>query len=92
MTQMIPTIGRKVWYWGDQGERTYGVDQAMDATVIYVWGPNCVNLKVVDHAGFDYIRTSVLLREPAPGDCRNGEYYCTWMPYQVGQARAAPAT
>lgn len=96
MPSIIPTIGRKVYFYdqmpeGDHsGMARYSNDQPFDATVIYVWGPSCVSLRVTDHAGVTHVRTSVPLRDPGEGDAHGKEYTATWMPYQVGQAKAAP--
>lgn len=91
-----PTIGRKVWYRHDgSGVLDYptqqwsyptciNADKPMDATVVYVWGPNMVNLLVTDHAGKSFALTSVTLRQPA--DPLPTGRYCEWMPYQVGRA------
>jgi hypothetical protein len=90
-----PTVGRKVWFWdngnGLHGPVRHGDAQPMDATIIYVWGDTCVNLRVTDHAGNVLTRTSVPLRDHREGDCHGVEYTATWMPYQVGQAKSAKA-
>lgn len=93
MSSIAPTIGRKVYFYDQAPERTaarmqrYSDTQPFDATVIYVWGPNCVNLQIIDHSGVTHTRTSVPLRDPVDGDAHGKEYYATWMPYQVGQAK-----
>lgn len=93
MSTIVPTIGRKVYFYDQAPERSsaqmqrYDDKQPMDATVIYVWGPTCVNLRVTDHAGVTHTRTSVPLRDPSDIDCHGVEYFATWMPYQVGQAK-----
>lgn len=89
---IVPTIGRKVWYWPhdeDGGLNVYDDKQACDATVVYVWSETCVNLRVTDHAGNTVARTSVLLVQDEERPA--GRSHATWMPYQVGQARAAGA-
>jgi len=95
MSSITPTIGRKVWYY--EGKPPFAHDlpvgcnsdsQAFDATVIYVWGPSMVNLLVVRHDGAQYVETSVSLRDPSPSDRHGVERIATWMPYQVGQAKA----
>ena len=85
---MKPSIGRKVWFY--DSSTFVGMDprQAFDATIIYVWSDECVNLKVTDHNGNDRVETSVLLREPQAGDEHGIGPCATWMPFQVGQARA----
>lgn len=93
MSTITPSIGRKVWFYDAAPERhsaqmvRYDDSQPMDATVIYVWSPTCVNLRVTDHAGIMHTRTSVPLRDPAEGDAHGKEYVATWMPYQMGQAK-----
>lgn len=57
--------------------------QAMDATVIYVWGDRMVNLRITDHVGRDFIATSVTLVQP--GDPTPASSHCRWMDYQVKQ-------
>lgn len=95
MSAITPTIGRKVYFYDFVPDRhaaqlrRYDDKQPFDATVIYVWGPSCVNLRVTDHAGVTHTRTSVPLRDPQESDCHGKEYVCTWMPYQVGQAKKA---
>lgn len=93
MSSITPTIGRKVYFYDQSPDRTsahmqrYSDDQPFDATVIYVWGPTCVNLRVTDHSGITHTRSSVPLRDPADGDAHGKEYVATWMSYQVGQAK-----
>lgn len=92
MPIISPSIGRKVWYYpvNDPAVTRWsnGPDGEMlpcDATVIYPWGDNCVNLRVTDHAGTQHIRTSVYLVQPdTPVPAHS---HCTWMPFQVGQAK-----
>lgn len=88
MNSIKPTIGRKVWFW-DYGNGAYNLDQAFDATVIYVWRDAMVNLRVTDHNGSTSIQTSVQLRDPIPGDRHGMERVATWMPYQTAQAAKA---
>lgn len=88
MSSIVPTIGRKVWFYdNNSGMNRYSDNQAFDATVIYVWGPTCVNVRVTDHAGQTHVRTSVPLRDPQDGDAHGKQIVATWMPYQVGQAK-----
>lgn len=96
-----PTIGRRVWFWPsdyDQGKTsvqpptvmTSCGDQPMDAGIAFVHNERLVNVTVADHLGKPHVRTSVKLLqegdEPVPGMS-----FCTWMPYQPGQAKAAEA-
>jgi hypothetical protein len=94
MSTIKPTIGRKVYFYDpststarQQDMQRYSDSQPFDATVVYVWGDTCVNLRITDHAGNTHVRTSVPLRDPADGDAHGKEYVATWMPFQVGQAK-----
>ncbi len=83
-----PTIGRKVWYrpsqedLGASGMTQHNPDQAFDATVVYVWNDNCVNLSILDHAGEDWRRTCVAIN-----NTEGASAWAEWMPYQIGQAK-----
>lgn len=85
-----PTIGRKVWWW-QHGENN--AQQPEDATVVYVHSDRCVNLHVIDHNGNARPVTSAHLVQPGDGEegashAKPVACYATWMPFQVGQARA----
>lgn len=85
-----PTIGRKVWYWSHKPALGYADKQPEDATVVYVFADNSVNLRVTSHSGESRPETSVLLW--------NGEgeqpstRHAQWMPYQIGQAKKEAQT
>lgn len=93
-----PTVGRRVWYWPSEFERTTDpyagnyiaqndTTQPLDAGIAYVWSDFMVNLTVADQNGVMHARTSVRLLqpgEPAPV----GSAYAEWMPYQQAQAKA----
>lgn len=95
---IIPTIGRRVWYWPSEADRVTmqtavgqaGTEtQACDAGIVYVHSDTMVNLTVADHNGNMHARTSVRLLQE--GDRRpeaGSEAFAEWMPYQVGQAKA----
>lgn len=93
MKVITPTIGRKVWFHPNGATLLNGATfadfgaQPLDATVAYVWGDRMVNLQVIDHAGTPHPVTSVPLRQP--DDPAPVWFYCEWMPFQVGQAKAA---
>jgi len=100
MSTIKPTIGRKVWLWLGQGDYDpNGVGaafsvmdraQAFDATVAFVHTDGTVNLGVLDHAGQPCSFARMRLYDPDPENC-HGQHefgYATWMPYQVGQAKA----
>ncbi len=86
-----PTVGRVVWYRPPSNSARPGFtaypDQPCAATVAYVHNSSFVNLSVTDHTGRQHAITSVPLvqaHEPKP----EYGFYCEWMPFQVGQARA----
>lgn len=92
MSTMKPTIGRRVWYWPNGVTATDTTPfsiidkaQALDAGVVYVWNDRMVNLDVTDHYGTHHRATSVPLLQPGEAPPTSGGY-CTWMPYQIGQA------
>mgnify|MGYP000190283694 FL=1 len=82
-----PTIGRVVWFYprGHQPNQ-----QPLAAMVAHVWSDTCVNLVIFDANGRPMADppTSVLLVQPE-SEVPTGDHYCTWMPYQIGQAKAA---
>lgn len=83
-----PTVGRVVWFYpceSDPLSRGAHFTDPMAAMVVRVWGERLVNLVVHDPDGNSHGRTSVALVQP--GDEKpDGRNYCTWMPYQIGQA------
>lgn len=87
MSSIVPTIGRKVWYWSASTSCVNDDKQAFDATVIYVHNPTTVDLMVTNHAGTTYNVRSANLRDPGFfADCHSVPApYATWMPFQVGQ-------
>lgn len=96
MSSIIPTIGRKVWFWASAPDE-FNIedhDQALDATVIFVHteGPvkGTVNLLVIDHQGESHFQEAIELKN-YDGERHFGEKLdeptATWMPYQMGQAR-----
>ena len=82
-----PTVGRVVWYVGGSTDRIAQGGQVNAAIVAYVHSDEMVNLAVFDANGVAHSRTSVHLVEDG---AREGAY-CTWMPYQKGQAAKADA-
>lgn len=91
MSQVIvPTIGRRVWYYPDSEEIIdtepmicLKESQPFDAGVVFVHNDTLVNLVVTDHSGYVHRRTSVTLVQP--GQEPPAGAYCTWMPYQIGK-------
>ena len=90
-----PTVGRVVWFYPAPG-RFYPApghsfarkdDQPLAAHIAYVWSDHLVNLLVIDHDGRVAACASVPLNQ---GDEHDQPVpYCTWMPYQKGQAAKA---
>lgn len=84
---MKPTIGRKVWFRlngstigapGAKQPEEFMKDQAMDATIVCVWGDTMVNLSVTDHGGTVHSIRSVHLRQE--GEQAPQGLYCEWIP------------
>jgi poly-beta-hydroxyalkanoate depolymerase len=90
-TTITPTVGRKVWFYegnSPQDPMNRLDDKTpLDATVVYVHNPTCVNLRVTDHSGVSWSRNSVDLRDPTEYDGHGKNFYATWMPFQMGQVR-----
>lgn len=92
---IVPTVSRKVWFFpnGCTNLHSYPhcIDKAtpMDATITFPWSDRMVNLQVIDHIGQVHAYNSVQLLQPGDGEPIAGHPYARWMPYQVGQARAA---
>lgn len=91
MNIITPTIGRKVWFHPNGLKLTtagpievFDEKQALDATIVCVYGDLMVNLSVTDHGGRVHSVRSCTLRQD--GDAAPTGYYCEWMPYQTGQA------
>ncbi len=78
-----PTIGRVVWFYKSVEPGLHKGPLA--AHVCYVHSDSLVNLMVITENGEPSAETSVTLVQ------ENGEVptfsYCTWMPYQKGQAQ-----
>ena len=83
-----PTIGRIVWYW-PQGQTEFQGQQPNAAIVCYVHGDRMVNLAWFDSNGVAEHSTSVTLVQEGDDAPLGG--FCTWMPYQIGQATRAEA-
>ena len=83
-----PTVGRIVWFYPmAPGEFPgSGGPQPLAAIVVSVLSDRLVNLAAFDAAGTLRTRHDVLLvqeGEATPTD----HAFCTWMPYQIGQAK-----
>ena len=97
MTKNLPTVGRVVWFTpsrltGDYGFTHIDSRKPLAAIVTHVFHDALVNLTVFDSNGVPHSRTSVPLVQADEPKPEHG-YFCSWMPYQVGQAakQAKPA-
>lgn len=92
---IIPTVGRKVWYWPRDTDGMVNIDEdPHDATIVGVLSNTCVNLACHDAEGRHYVVRSVLLWQDTEGlhlELRPSEGFAEWMPYQTGQAAKAAA-
>jgi hypothetical protein len=82
-----PTVGRVVWFY--RYVTGQGHKGPLAAHVACVHSESMVTLMVIDEGGNPRPQGSVLLLQddqPAPG-----YDYCTWMPYQKGQAAKTEA-
>jgi len=83
-TKIKPTVGRVVWYYPNGKMDLDAGAQPWAATIAYVHSDTCVNLGLTDPNGNHGAATSVALvqeEDPIPHHA-----FCTWMPYQIGQA------
>ena len=92
-----PTVGRVVWYYPsttaypeitDKSGRPIATsgDQPLAALVASVHNDRLVNLGGFDADGRTFSRLSVILMQEGDQVPKTGSY-CTWMPYQIGQAK-----
>ncbi len=100
---VTPTVGRKVWFRLNGSMQKLpcadgrvvlpelcGIEQPMDATVIFVHGNRMVNLDITDHIGQRFVARSVTLLQEGDLIPDTG-FYCEWMPYQTAQAKKEQA-
>lgn len=85
-----PTPGRVVWFTpsrlaGGAGLVHHDATKPLAAMVCHVWNDRMVNLVVFDSNGDPHGKTSVQLLQDDDAKPEHG-YFCSWMPYQVGQA------
>lgn len=81
-----PTVGRVVDYWPD-GFVEGG--QPLAAQIAYVWSDTLINIGFLYERGVHGNATSVTLFQ---GDGERPEgAHCSWMPFQVGQAKQLAA-
>ena len=83
-----PTVGRIVHYYPSKTDDAIfpcRPGEPLAAIISYVRSDTCVNLCVIDANGNHRSKREVLLVQPDSENPGSGGY-CTWMPYQVGQA------
>jgi len=79
-----PTVGRVVHYF-HYDPKSDSYTGPLSAQIAFVWSATLVNLGYLDPNGKHCSATSVYLIQD--GEERPKGHYCTWMPYQVGQAQ-----
>jgi len=79
-----PTVGRVVWFYGSKAP-----EEPLAAIVAKVHSDQLVNLMVIDQNGGTNGRTSVQLLQD--DDKPEADFWCAWMPYQLGQAARTEA-
>lgn len=95
MNSITPTVGRKVWFWcGNMNREVLDASQAFDATIVFVKPDGTVNVTLTDHLCGRSIAIGRVIRDYSSND-RHGHgeaSFCTWMPYQLGQAAKTAAS
>lgn len=85
-----------VWYWANGTILPSGIDVYNDAQcaalVAFVHSDSMLNLCVSDQNGVSFPATSVRLLQEGDEIPPRGTHYCSWMPYQVGQANKERTT
>jgi hypothetical protein len=79
-----PTVGRVVWFYSGTAH-PMAEQQPMAAIIVKVLDDHCINITRFNEVGDakGYISVPLIQENenaPAIG------FYCTWMPYQLGQA------
>lgn len=86
-----PTVGRKVWFYPKNSSNDNGLcivgGREHSADVVTVHSDRLINVAVFDANGKLFQKTSVTLVQE--GDPPYDGDHCRWMPYQIGQAKAA---
>ena len=82
MRTITPTVGRVVWFYNN-GQQ----EEPNAAIVCAVHSNTCVNLSIFEASGHSCAMQSVILVQPDDPVPVN-QPHCTWMPYQIGQAKA----
>jgi hypothetical protein len=85
---MIPaTVGRVVNFWpGPQSPGiVHDIEVPFAASIAFPWSNGVINVGYIDHNGTHHRASGVDLLQDDDAKPK-GEPFCTWMPYQVGQA------
>ncbi|MET3514348.1 hypothetical protein ABIC63_002120 [Pseudacidovorax sp. 1753] len=95
-TIIPPTVGRVVWYYpdprsGESGFQPPFKGAPLAAIIACVHSATMVNLTVFDANGAPHSRTSVELVHDESELSNDLRPFCTWMPYQKGQAAKTEA-
>lgn len=86
-----PSIGRVLWFTpATAHDSRHDKTQPLAGIVSYVWSDKLVNLTVSNQDGSTQGCTSVRLVQPEedPASFAESGYFATWMPFQIGQAKA----
>ena len=92
---IVPTVGRKVWFWPSKEALRDGFHsdgkQPCDASICFVHSNWLVNISYADQCGDMHSMTAVTLVQPGePRVARlTGDCFCEWMPYQIDKAISA---
>jgi hypothetical protein len=88
-----PTPGRVVWYYPVADGALVAIDgpeKPLAALIAHVHSDTLVNLSVIDSNGNSHGRCEIVLVQDG-GEAAPKGRYCTWMPYQLGQAARTQA-
>lgn len=88
---IAPTIGRVVWYYPGFHEESLKNPKNLPcaAIIAYVHNDESINLSVIDWKGRQVHRESVrLVHDENFKTTDSPTCYATWMPFQIGQAKA----
>lgn len=86
-----PTVGRMVWFTPSKiDDDRHDLTQPLAAIIASVWSDRMINIAYFDQDGVSGNETSVALLQDDDSKPGNGRF-CTWMPYQLGQAAKTEA-
>ena len=89
---IVATVGRVVWFYPQINVGVEPPSQPYAALIAFVHSDTCVNLAIFDSNGVPWQKppTSITLVQDAADTPASG-HYCTWMPFQKGQAAKTEA-